>query len=52
MVKQEQNGVFDDIEVILDELLKSIESTNSSIINLHGNWSVGDIKNVKEAMSR
>ena len=52
MVKQKKNDVFDDIEVILDELLTSIESTDSNIINLYGKWSVGDIINAKEAMKR
>ena len=52
MVTQKKNDVFDDIEVILDELMKSTESTDSNISNLYGNWSVGDIRNAKEAIKR
>ena len=52
MVTQKKNDVFDDIEVILDESLKSFESKNGNIIYLYENWSVGDIKNAKEAMNR
>ena len=52
MVTQKKNDVFDDIEVILDELMKSTESTDSNISNLYENWSVGDIKNAIEAINR
>ena len=52
MIKQKQNDVFDDIEVILDDLMKSTECTDSNISNLYGNWSVGEIKNAIEAINR
>ena len=52
MVTQKKNDVFDDIEVILDESLKSFEGTNGNIIYLYGNSSVGDINNAKEALNR
>ena len=50
MITQQKNDVFGDIEVILVELMRSIESTEKidakpSYKNSHGNWSAGDIKN-------
>ena len=57
MITQQKNDVFGDIEVILVELMRSIESTEKidakpSNKNSHGNWSAGDIKNAIDAMKR
>ena len=57
MITQQENDVFDDIEVILVELMRSIENTDKidaklSNKNSHGNWTAGDIKNAIDAMKR
>ena len=57
MITQQKNDVFDDIEVILVELMRSFESTEKidakpSNKNSNGNWSAGDIKNAIDAMKR
>ena len=54
MKTQQQNDVFDDIVVILVELMRLMEKIDAKPKNnnLHENWSAGDIKNAIDAMKR